>query len=157
MQCTSQPQLSAKDVRQIMGMSGNHPLRCEKTVLESTDRGVILEIRFEGGDSVARGHKMTKFIQNAIEEHRPAAIILNLLGIQAIFDTDVGGMVSAFRDRQREINLPCIIAIRGVAARSLASLLTITKMMEIFDIVIVDGMDEALKQARQAVSGDIGD
>lgn len=137
-----------------MRMFGKRPLQSEKTILENTARGVILELRFEGEDDTSRGHKMAAFITSAIKEHRPAAIVLNLLGCRTIFDNDVGCMAAAFRDRERQSNLPCSIAVKGGAGRSLRTLLAMSKMTEVFDIVIVDNVDEALEQARRAVTGD---
>ena len=128
------------------------PLR-EKMVLEDTSQGVILEIRFEGQDNTSRGHEMGPFIRSAIEEHRPAALVLNLLGCRAIFDNDVGSMVWAFRDPERGINLPCSIVAKGAAARSLCKLLDLTKMKEVFDIVVVNSVGEALEHAKRAASG----
>lgn len=135
-------------------MFGKRPLISERSILESTARGVILEIRFEGEDDTLRGHKMAPFIISAIEEYRPAAIVLNLLGCRSIFDNDIGSMIVAFRDRERQINRPCSIAVKGGAARSLRALLAMSKMTEVFDIVIVDSVDEALEHARHAVVGD---
>jgi len=129
-------------------------LLSEKQILDETSRGVILEIRFEGEDNPSRGHKMVEFINAAMDEHKPAAIVFNLLGCRAIYDNDVGSMATAFRGRVRQIKIPCSFAIKGGAAKSLRTLVEICGMNKTYDIYIVDSVNKALEHARQAVNAE---
>lgn len=132
-------------------MFWNRAYVCGTRVLEQTSSGVILEIRFEGEDDVSRGDKIQPYIRNAIEEHRPAAIVLNLVGCRQIFDNDVGCMSASFSGRG--MNLPYFIVARGAAERSLRTLLQLAKLDEVFDISVLESVDAALAQARQAATG----
>ena len=74
-------------------------------------------------------------VTDAVERHRPAAVLLNFLGFDYQAGNDIAGILRAFwTDGEKPALRPCCIVAVGRNRESLMSLFTDGKILEAFDV-----------------------
>ena len=113
-------------------------------VLASSLPGPIIEICFSGEDDVSRGSKICQYLEKILEEHSPVALLLNFVECRQFFDADMGSIISAFFDKDRDRHRPCAVLAKGRTARSVRTLLDLTTLNVTFDVKLFKDRDSAV-------------
>jgi len=136
-------------------MTSNSNLSCETTVLEKRTEGIILEIRFNGVHHWKHGNEMLDYIQEAIETHNPAAIVINLLEYEYIFGNDIFAPIFfALHDQKQGSIRPCSVVAVGHTAKSLESLIDASNIRTLgkINIKILKNIEAAQEEIRRHLS-----
>ena len=131
---------------------GKKNFQASHEVLAATPLGPIVEFSFRGEDDVSRGHKISTFLEEHLAEIQPAAVLLNFLDCRHVYDSDVGGIIPAFIDRNRGSGRPCAVLAGGRAAKSMETMLELTTIAESFRVKVFDNQDSAVTYLHDSLS-----
>jgi len=123
-------------------------LGCESRILGPSSQGKILEIAFRGTHELRHGWEMDHYIRKKLADHRPAAIVFNLLDYQYVFGNDVTGLFTASIDRDAkgfQMRPVCIVAT-GTTYTSLYNLFKSAKIIDALGIEFVSTVESALQR-----------
>ena len=126
--------------------------RASHKVLASTPPGPTIEICFSGEDDVSRGSKIGQYLDKILEEHSPVALLLNFVECRQFFDADMGSIISAFFDKDRDRDRPCAVLAKGRTARSARTLLDLTTLSVTFDVRLFEDRDSAVAHLHESLS-----
>jgi len=96
-------------------------LVCESRVVADTPRGPILRIIFRGG-RWEQGNEMRRFMQEAINAHHPAGVVLDLLTLRYGLGNDICLLSKPLFDGAKKQVRPLCILAKGQTARNLRDL-----------------------------------
>jgi hypothetical protein len=103
-------------------MFGNRGIRKEVRVAATVDAGPLVEIKFEGKAWDGCGDELYGFVKQAVQELRPAGVVMNLIRHKTKSWDDIGPVFSLLYDSQKRQFLPFCIVAKKRTSRSLKNL-----------------------------------
>jgi hypothetical protein len=116
---------------------------CTEEILLPTVRGPLVELRFTGR---GEGFELSDLIDQAVARLEPVALVLDLSAYRYRGGDAIGGIASAFFARTQEGEVgrrPCAIVGRRMALRSLQSLFTVARVIDLADVHFFRSLLEA--------------
>ena len=103
-------------------MFGAKDIVKEARVVANANAGPLIEISFRGKHWDGCGNELIDYVSQAVQELKPAGIVMNLAAFQYRWGNDIGALLFPLLDEQsRQLRPFCIVAT-GRTARSLKSL-----------------------------------
>jgi hypothetical protein len=129
--------------------SGKASFQASHRVLASTSLGPIVEFCFSGEEDVSRGHRIRPYLEDRLDHYRPTAVLLDFTECRQFFDNDVGSIIPALMDKDRERSRPCALLFGTErAAKKVRELLEVLRIADTFGVKVFDNRDSALTYLR---------